>query len=322
MGLFDKKLTREGHLLDRAQASVAKLGPMTLLFSALIFFPAFAQAGPQERPGWSQSLASFCRNFFRPPAPAANLEPQNSWSTLSEPERRRQAREAYERFLPNRKDSVPMKRSRGLSEESPLGGSTYESVLGGGLVHDLKSLQDDEVWLNIGTGRGQAIVEFLSDPRFRPNTRVISVDLDQNSRNVQRLQEDNPQRVQIIAGLNAEDLVPTNFPRVTLATDVFSSMSYSLEPERILRNVVGTLRVGGRFRFNFAYGEIEGLREWIASMRGVRVDYQPGKHRFTIERIREDFHIPDLEFQRLVPQTNSTSGDPPARLFRYRASGG
>ena len=203
-----------------------------------------------------------------------------------------------------------MIRSRRLHEITPLLGTKGRTAI--------ESLGEQDLWLDVGTGFGNAPLDYH---RNGGKARVVGIDLEV-SENLQRTAaERTGGRVQLRQG----DVRSLRLRRkAKLVTDVFGAMSYTDRPDQVLRAYGRALEPGGQVIMMMAGSELNTVLDHDGGGKETLVDFIGRARGFELERVVE-LNIGTLVVARrtadrvVVPSVEmlkAADRGPPHRTFR------
>lgn len=211
--------------------------------------------------------------------------------------------------------------SRGL-EDYVLLGSTF--------AREITQLQPGQWWIDVGAGRGTAIIDYLERDGSAGGVVGITVDVPKYDRRDKALTKYGD-RFRYLSGRYLEEYdVPNELPRARVVTDFYGAFAYSPHLDEIVAKSAQMLEVGGHYyvlngfdsKFQVEHqltlltreGKSLSLREYFSMVGCMRVEEARDEdwrtETYALVKECEDVKVPALELVTL------RSGTPPRRTYR------
>jgi len=180
---------------------------------------------------------------------------------------------------------------------------------------ELSRLGPEQVWMDLGGGRGNAVEQFLQD--FSDLGRAPRVVLVSYSLGFLRSLSDFNGRLQVFKGRYWEDIPQREIPSVNLVSDFFGVLSYTHDLSLCLQKVFDSLVVGGHLFLHSTHyithirnraQKVLSLTEFLSSIEGLEVEGKFGI--LKVKKAQANVQIPKL---RLVGLDNGPR--PAVRVF-------
>jgi hypothetical protein len=177
-----------------------------------------------------------------------------------------------------------------------------------GFKKSLESLKQEDVWIDLGSGKGKAALEFL---QTRDNIKAspLVVLITFKSGRWRRWPQFSG-KLKVLEGQLFEEIPKGEIPQARLVTDFFGVLSYTLDLTRTLNQVFSHLQRGGELYLhsNHSYtmiedghGKIMGLTGFLKSLPGIKVEGQYGILKVT--KTAEQIEVPQLELLKVDTRT-------------------
>lgn len=224
----------------------------------------------------------------------------------------------------------------------------YAHALAPGFAQSLNRLGSQDRWLDIGAGRGLAILDYYSDAQDgAPATKASAVAMSIEDRRNEQWQMTEarlpPGKLRYIHDRRLREYSPAELGRFQLITDVIGGFSYTEDLSLFMETVLGLLTVNGQF-----YTVLQDVRQeqggnkphypgspflteirengsdigacaWLKRISCVEVschakaDWVPPIESYRVHKVCEAVNVPKLQ------RGHFTSGTPPERSFTLTA---
>lgn len=226
----------------------------------------------------------------------------------------------------------------------------YAHALAPGFAPALDRLGPQDRWLDIGAGRGLAMLDYYSDaqggaPAFKASAVAMSIEDRRTAQWQATAAQLPPGKLRYIHDRRLREYSPAELGRFQLITDVIGGFSYTEDLSLFMETVLGLLAVKGEFytvlqdvrreqgdnkphypgapflteiREN---GRDIGACAWLKRISCVEVschastDWEPPIESYRVHKVCEAVSVPKLQ------RTHFTSGTPPERGFTLAAPG-
>lgn len=226
----------------------------------------------------------------------------------------------------------------------------YAHALAPGFAQALDRLGPQDRWLDIGAGRGLAILDYYSDaqggaPAFKASAVAMSIE-DRRTKQWQATAAQLPPgKLRYIHDRRLREYSPAELGRFQLITDVIGGFSYTEDLSLFMETVLGLLAVNGEFYTVLQdvrreqggnkphypgapflteireHGRDIGACAWLKRISCIevschaRTDWEPPIESYRVHKVCEAVSVPKLQ------RTHFTSGTPPERGFTLAAPG-
>ncbi|MFN9067953.1 MAG: hypothetical protein ACK5V3_12050, partial [Bdellovibrionales bacterium] len=152
-----------------------------------------------------------------------------------------------------------------------------------GFKNSLDKLKPHEVWMDLGSGKGKAALEFLRSKRHMQDSPTVVLITYKSGRWLKWPQFSG--KLKTFEGKLFEDIVESEMPKAQLITDFFGVLNYTLDLTLSLTKVFSHLEKGGELYLHSKHthtmietpqGKIMGLTEFLKSIPGLEVEGQFG----------------------------------------------
>jgi hypothetical protein len=226
----------------------------------------------------------------------------------------------------------------------------YKQALSPGFGRTLQNLGPEDRWLDIGAGKGQAILDYFAgeiqgQEHPKSHARAIAMSIEDRRTPVwkQSAERLDANEIQYLHDRSLQDYTSKEIGRFQLITDVMGGFSYSLNLSEFMEKVLGFLQLYGNFytvlqdvrseqgtnkpyyaNANFLTqianpdGSDLGICGWLKSISCVEVtcsfkpDWRPPVETYHVEKICDDVRVPPL-----VPVAYK-AGTPPERQYQIK----
>ena len=173
-----------------------------------------------------------------------------------------------------------------------------------GFKNSLDKLKSHEVWIDLGSGKGKAALEFLrSQKNINESPQVLLITLNSGRWSSW---PNFSGKLKVVEGLLFEDMTADQIPQAKMITDFFGVLSYTLDLTKTLNQIFDHLQAEGELFLysNHSYtmieagqGKIMGLTEFLRSIPGIKVEGQFGILKVT--KTAQQIQVPSLELLKL-----------------------
>lgn len=202
----------------------------------------------------------------------------------------------------------------------------YEDLLDPRFLPALESLNENGHWIDLGTGRGTAILEYLTDKKIQKKARVTGLGFAKPARAyVKTIQRLSP-TFQYIEG-DIEQSDESQLEMADVMTDLFGPGMYAPHFDIVLQKSFNRLKKGGLYfsshavwangnseplAFIFKNGKVVSIKEYIQMTPGLEWIESEKSTAITIRKTSDQVQIPRLEL------ISFRSGGPPLRIYHLK----
>jgi hypothetical protein len=177
---------------------------------------------------------------------------------------------------------------------------------------DLMNLSSEQVWIDMGSGEGIPLIDFVRLPTFKG--KAVGITYAKPEVLVVH------QRLKIMYGRYVENIPVAEIPKARVITDYYGPLSYSANPDQVLQKYLDVLEPGGSIYFHYMPGRNHifsntgstepSLLQWLERIQGVKLSTDStSKMNIKITKIKPQVRVPELHIQSV------TEGMPPHRVF-------
>lgn len=169
-------------------------------------------------------------------------------------------------------------------------------------------LPEFKVWMDLGAGNALAMREMATSGYLQSHQSLYAFGLHiPNSALIATKMLERTGQFKYIQGKFEEQNL-TSLPKADLITDVFGAVSYSPHLDRVIKNALEQLEVGGdflisftrdRFKIKTGFLKTTNLRGYLERVQGIDIvadyDTPTGTASLHIKRNRDELIVPELE---------------------------
>ena len=189
-----------------------------------------------------------------------------------------------------------------------------------GFRDDVADLTASQLWIDMGTGEGHALEDFIRTPRYRGNALGITAGPQIDAIRLDGLANASKGRLKWSRGKLLENIPQTELPKAQLITDVFGPLSYTKQVDVTLQRYLDLLDTNGTLYFRYSpdrnlVRDANGIYaptflQWLQSIEGIKVSVNDlSQKNIKITKIAKNVKIPELSLESMA------DGAPPVRKY-------
>jgi SAM-dependent methyltransferase len=204
----------------------------------------------------------------------------------------------------------------------------YRMALCCGFKDALENIEPGEIFLDVGSGRGKAIAQFIKEYRakanffgFKSKRKPLAIGVSVIKREdplVNELRQANPDNLKFITGKFVEDIPAAEFGRPKIITDFFGALSYTEDFGRVLQTYLDVLHNDGKIflyvglkerNLFFKDGKQMNMLEFLKTIPDLKVEHSITGQSITLSKASPQVRLPKLRLKFYK------AGTPPTREY-------